>query len=33
MDALVNGLAPSLTARRRQAALERPAPNAILRFP
>ncbi len=33
LDALVNGLTPSLTARERQAALERPAPNAILRFP
>ena len=33
IDALVNGLTPSLTARERQAALERPAPNAVLRFP
>jgi murein DD-endopeptidase len=33
IDALVNGLTPSLTAGERQAALERPAPNAILRFP
>jgi murein DD-endopeptidase len=32
IDALVNGLTPSLTPER-QAALERPAPNAILRFP
>jgi murein DD-endopeptidase len=33
IDALVNGLTPSLTAGERQAALERPAPNAIVRFP
>jgi murein DD-endopeptidase len=33
IDALVNGLTPSLTARARLAAVERPAPNAILRFP